>query len=121
MKRTEKKAREKTNPFILETVIALNKTKARVWRDVAERIVAPTRQIKGVPLWRINKYTNEGDTIVVPGKVLGNGNIDHKVTVAALSYSQAALEKLKAAKCKTLTIRELSKKNPKGSGVKIIG
>ena len=121
MKKTERKAREKTNPTVLSTVIALNKTKSRLWKDIAERIVRPTRQMKGVPLWRINKHTKEGDVVVVPGKVLGNGEMDHKVTVAALGYSQKAAEKLKAAKCKTHTIRELAEKNPKGSGIRIIG
>ncbi len=121
MKRSEKKAREKTNPLIKEAVITLNKTKAKAWKDVARRITAPTRQNKGVPLSRISKYTAEGDTVVIPGKVLGNGDINHSITLAATGYSKKASEKLKEAKCKTMSILELAKKNPEGKNIKIIG
>jgi len=57
---------------------------------------------------------------VVPGKVLGAGVLDHKVTVAAFAFSQSARERIDAVG-KTLSIEELLKKNPKGTGIKLMG
>lgn len=70
---------------------------------------------------RLNRYTKVGDTVVVPGKVLGAGNLDHAVNVAAFSFSQQAQSKVLKAKGKCLSISKLVEENPKGSGVKIIG
>jgi large subunit ribosomal protein L18e len=58
--------------------------------------------------------------VIVPGKVLGTGNIDHPVTVAAFDISDTAKAKLGKIKAQYLTITELLEKNPKGSNVKII-
>ncbi len=58
--------------------------------------------------------------MVVPGKLLASGSIDHAVTVAAFDISDKAKAKLEAVKAKYITIPELLEKNPKGSNVKII-
>jgi len=58
--------------------------------------------------------------VVVPGKLLGAGALDHAVTVAAFGASEKAKEKLAAAKAKYLSIPELVEKNPKGANIKII-
>ena len=52
---------------------------------------------------------------------MGAGEINHPITVAALSFSEKGKEKIKTAKGKCLSFFELIKKNPKGSNVKIIG
>jgi large subunit ribosomal protein L18e len=59
--------------------------------------------------------------VVVPGKVLASGELDHEVSVAALSFSKAAREKIEKAKGKALTIMELVSKNPKGTKVMLMG
>lgn len=111
----------KTNNILLDLVTELKKTstakKANIWKAVADELLKPTRKMREVNLDKINRVTKANDVIIVPGKVLGKGNIDHKVTVAALNFSESAKQKLK----EVLTINELMKKNPKGSGVKIIG
>ena len=58
---------------------------------------------------------------MVPGKVLGAGNFDHAVNVAAFAFSERAQSKILKAKGKCLSISKLVEENPKGSGVKIIG
>jgi large subunit ribosomal protein L18e len=88
---------------------------------VAEHLSKPSRQRIAVNLSRINRNTQKGSTIVVPGKILGNRQtLNHAVTVAAFGASEKAQEKLKAAKAKYLSIPELIEKNPKGSDIKII-
>ncbi len=71
-------------------------------------------------LSQIDRNTQKNDTIIVPGKVLGTGNLTHSLTIAAFDASDSAKEKLKAAKAKYLSIPELVAKNPKGTKVKII-
>jgi len=59
--------------------------------------------------------------VVVPGKVLGAGKIDHPINVGAFAFSERARSKILKAKGKCLSISDLMKKNPKGANVKIIG
>ncbi len=114
-----------TNPEIIHLIRFLKKQSrtqdAGIWLAVAENLAKPSRQRVSVNLSRINRHTAKSDTIVVPGKILGSGVLDHAVTVAAFSASEKAKAKLAAAKAKYLSISELVEKNPKGSNVKIIG
>jgi large subunit ribosomal protein L18e len=114
-----------TNPEILQLIKFL-KTQSRekdaaIWLDVAEKLSKPSRQRIAVNLSKINRYTEKNATVVVPGKVLASGVLDHAITVAAFDASDKAKEKLAAAKSKYLSITELVEKNPQGSNVKIIG
>ena len=74
-----------------------------------------------VNLSRINRYTEDNEIIVVPGKVLGTGDIDHKVSIAAFSFSGQAKEKLEKVGAKIIPLLELSKQKPDGRNIKIIG
>ena len=93
---------------------------AQIWRDVAEQLAQPRSQRAAVNLSSINRNTKSADTIIVPGKILGTGILDHPITVAAFSVSEKAKVKLDAVKAKYVTIPELVEKNPKGSNIKII-
>ena len=114
-----------TNPEILQLIKSLKKQsaekKAGIWLDVAEYLAKPSRQRIAVNLSQINRCTEKSETIVVPGKVLGSGVLDHAVTVAAFALSEKAKQKLTAAKAKYLSISELVEKNPTGSNVRIFG
>ncbi|WP_440059001.1 50S ribosomal protein L18e [Thermogladius sp. 4427co] len=117
--------RVKTNILLRKTIRELkkaaNRYKAPIWRAVAELLESPRRRRRAVNLSRINRYTSQGDVVVVPGKVLGSGALDHPVTVASFSFSKTALEKIRASGGRAIHILDLVKENPKGSGVKIIG
>jgi len=56
----------------------------------------------------------------VPGKLLGGGKLSKKVVVAAVNVSPKAAQKVLEAGGEVLTLPELVKKFPKGSGVKIV-
>ncbi len=115
----------KTNPHILDLVSGLKKQSREkevpLWRDIAIRLLRPTRQYTEVNLSRLNRYTKDKDLVLVPGKVLGAGEIDHKLTVAALGFSAGAKDKITAAGGSCLTIEELMSQNPDGSKVRIMG
>ncbi|KUJ98854.1 MAG: 50S ribosomal protein L18e [Thermococcales archaeon 44_46] len=97
-----------------------NEENVKIWKDIAWRLERPRRQRAEVNLSRINRYTKEGDMVIVPGSVLGAGNLDHKVIVAAWKFSEKAREKIIQAGGEAITIEELVERNPKGSGVIIM-
>ena len=63
----------------------------------------------------------EGVTVLVPGKLLGSGEVSAKHDVAAYSVSAGAREKIEAAGGRILSLAELMNENPNGSGVYILG
>ena len=91
--------------------------KVPFWKRIATDLSKSTRNRRAVNLSRINRYAKSNDTVVIPGKVLGTGEPNEKVTVAAWQFSQSAKKKLK----NNLTIKELMKKNPKAKKLKIMG
>lgn len=116
----------KTNPQLVTLISDLKaKTredpKAAIWRDIALRLEAPSRVWAEANLSKIEKYAADGETIIVPGKVLAAGEISKKVNVAAYSFSAKAAAAIVAAGGKTMTIRELMDENPSGSKVRIMG
>ena len=114
--------RKITNQELLRVIRLLRKNrKAKIWRAVAERLEKPRRLRAEVNISRINRYTKEGDTVIVPGKVLGAGKLTHPVHVAAFSFSKTAREKIVEAGGECMTIEELMERNPTGSNVKILG
>lgn len=113
-----------SNPELL-TVIGFLKKKARendapIWRDVAERLSSSRRRRVSVNLSLLNRYTKAKETVVVPGKVLGAGRLEHSISVAAFAFSNQAKSKISRARGKSLSIPELLKANPKGSNVRIM-
>ena len=114
-----------TNPELTILIRLLGKKSqesgARIWRDLARRLSSSRSKRKTVNVSRLNRYTQQGEIVVVPGKVLGAGKIDHAVSVAAFAFSDQAKLKILKAKGKCLSIPDLVKKNPKGASVKIIG
>jgi large subunit ribosomal protein L18e len=113
-----------TNPELLATIRLLKKTakenKANIWRRIAEILSKSRRKRITVNVSQLNRHTKKGETVVVPGKVLGAGNIDHAINVAAFAFTEGARSKILKAKGKCLDFPDLIKKNPKGSNVKII-
>jgi len=97
-----------------------NANNAPIWDYVAELLSRPARRRPVVNLSRIERYASDGETILVPGKVLGAGILRKKVTVAAAAFSEKALEKIISAGGRALTIEELLQENPKGSGVRVM-
>jgi len=107
--------------LIRELKKAAKKKSARIWDTVAARLSKSRCNRSEVNLSRINLHTEKGDTVVVPGKVLGAGRLDHSVDVAAYKFTEGAREEIKKAGGQVLSISELVKKNNRGSGVKFMG
>jgi len=108
-----------TNPILAGLISDLKVSEAPIWKDVAKRLSRPRRIRTSVNVSRLNRYAKDGDTILVPGKLLAAGAVDKKLTVSAFTFSEKAREKIEAAGGKCLGIAELMKKNPKGSKVRM--
>ncbi len=96
-----------------------HKTKKRIWRQISDKLMKSRALRIEANLYRINNNTKKDEVIVVPGKVLGIGELDHKLTIACLHYSLSAKKKIESSGSKLLSIEELLKQNPKGTNVKI--
>lgn len=94
---------------------------SKLWKMVLEDLKKPTRQRRIVNVYKIDKFAREGETVVVPGKVLSVGDINKKVDVAALNFSMEARKKIEEAKGKALSIEELFQQNPEGKKVRVLG
>ena len=113
-----------TNPELISLIRDLKKqsqeSQTELWRSLADRLTNSKRSRVAVKLSRLNRYTKEGETVVVPGKVLGAGKADHPLNVAAFTFSEVAKSKILNVKGNCLSIRDLMKENPMGKNVKLM-
>lgn len=114
-----------TNQLVISMVKDLrqasSKNKAPIWSKLAQMAQKPNVARRVVNVGKLNNVTGDNDVIVVPGKVLGTGNISHKITLCSFSISTSAAKKIIDAGGKIINYSELISKFPTGKGVKIIG
>ena len=111
---------ENLRKLILELKMLSSKEKVNIWKRIAYELKRAKSTWRAVNISKINKYTKENESVIVPGKVLATGDLDHKVNVAAFNFSQSAEEKINKIG-KAILIKDLIKQNPKGNGLRIIG
>ena len=99
---------------------ASKKNEAPIWSKLADLAVKSSSR-RAVNLTRINKITKDNDVLFVPGKVLGTGNMSHKITLSSFSISAAAANKIIQTGGNILTYSDMIKKFPTGKGVIIFG
>ena len=95
------KSNEQLEGLIRELKRQSSQQKVQIWRRIADDLQKPTRRRRIVNLSRLDRYTKENEVVVVPGKVLGSGELNHKLTIAAYNFSEQALEKIKKSKSST--------------------
>ena len=114
----------KSNPNTCDLIRELRKAssvnKAPVWKYVAVIMENAGSRWAEVNVGKLNRYASEGEIVVVPGKLLGAGQIEKKLTVAAFRFSGQAREKIEKAGGKNVSIEELVKENPAGAKVRIM-
>ena len=114
----------KTNPNLINLIIALKKKSnaedVAIWRDISDRLKRSTRRRAEVNISSINRHSSPNDTVLIPGKVLSYGSLDHEVSVAALNFSENAKNKIESAGGRCVSISEIVEENPKGSNIRIL-
>ncbi len=108
-----------SNYYVRKLIRDLWKSRTKIWRKISKKLSGPRRNKVISNLYRINKKTKENDVIVIPGKVLGMGELNHNLTIACLECSNSARKKINSSGSKLISIEELLEQNPKGSGVKV--
>jgi large subunit ribosomal protein L18e len=116
---------EKTNQNLALLISELKKksitSKEMLWKRLALELERPSRHRRVVNLSKISRFSTEGDLVIVPGKVLASGTLDHKITIVAWTFSGSAREAIEEKKAKAITLNEFLKSDIKGKRVKIIG
>lgn len=91
-----------------------------IWKALAGELDTAKRRRVAVNLSRINRHTEEGAIVAVPGKVLAAGNLDHRVKIAAYQFSEGALAKIKRANSEAVKLTELYESAVEPSKIKIM-
>ena len=106
-----KRMKKKTDPQLAEAIFLAKKNDSI---ELARALSISTRKQVRINLEKIEKVKE--DVIIVPGKVLGKGEIKKKAKVYALKFSENAENKLKKAGCEFKTISQALKENNKLKG-----
>ena len=119
---------KKTGPSNIVLQSLINELKKRsleqkvsLWKRIALDLERSTRQRRIVNLSKIGRFAKDNETVIVAGKVLGSGELNAKLTVAAFQFSEGAREKLEKHGAKAVSLMELSKESPAGKRIRIIG
>jgi len=114
-----------TNQVVIQMAKDLKKASAKnnapIWGKLAEYALKPSAARRDINLYKIGQNTKENDMVVFPGKVLGTGDIPHKITLFAFSISESAANKILEKGGKLITYSNLIEKNPTGKGVVLLG
>jgi large subunit ribosomal protein L18e len=107
--------------MVKELKQASAKNDAPIWLRLAKLALKTSVSKRVVNLTQINDVTKEGEVIVVPGKILGTGNVSHKITLSSFSISNSAAKKIIESGGNIINFKEMIEKFPTGKGVRIIG
>jgi large subunit ribosomal protein L18e len=113
-----KQLERKRSTELIETIIASKKNDG--WKEVAAILSGPRKNKMDINLGEISKTGKDGETVVIPGKVLSQGELDKKIKFVALAFSEKAREKIIDAKGSAETILNEIKKNPSAKGIRIL-
>ena len=112
------------NPELKKTINALKaasrKSGDAIWRALADELDKPKRRRTTVNLSRINRHSDAGDIVAVPGKVLAAGSLTHPVTIASYSFSEGAREKVTRAEGRIISLIELMDEGIEPSKIRIL-
>lgn len=114
-----------TNQVVIQMARDLKKASAKnsapIWAKLAEYALKPSIARRNINLHRIGKLTKENDVVVFPGKVLGTGNLPHKITLCSFSISDSAASKILESGGSLVSYFDLIEKHPTGKGVILLG
>jgi large subunit ribosomal protein L18e len=100
--------------------IKKRENKARIWAVAADQLSRPRRARAVLNLNHVSRSSKSDSLVLVPGKLLGSGAINHRVVVGAFDYSVTAREKIERAGGQCMTLKDFVTRYPKGSNVIIM-
>ena len=103
----------------LKLLIASLRKKSEFWNEVSDKLSVPARKRVTVNLGSLNEYA-DGETVVIPGKLVAGGQLTKKLNIACWRFSEAVLGKVKQSGSKLVSLHDLSAKDEKGNKLRII-
>jgi len=82
---------------------------AELWKAVNKMLKVPKRKRVSVNLYKIDKFSKENSNIIVPGKILAVGKLNHKVNIASIEISDKARDELEKSGSKIYSLEEFKK------------
>ena len=114
-----------TNQVVIQMARELKKAAikndAPLWSKLSQYALKPSVARKSINLYKINQLTKENDVVIFPGKVLGTGNMSHKITLCSFSISDSAASKIIQSGGKLVSHMDIIKDKPTGKGVVLLG
>ena len=114
----------KQNPELARLIGEMRRTSRAqhqaFWGSVADRLERPRHQVVPVNVGHLERLASPEETVVVAGKLLADGALTKRLTVAAFSYSAEAKAKVHAAGGQAISIHDLLKSRPTGAGVRLL-
>ena len=107
--------------LVKELKSASKKNEAPIWSKIAKNALKSNSNKKTINLKKIDRLTDDGNAVVISGKILGTGKLSHKVLVSSFSISNSAAKKIKESGGEILQFSDMIQRFPSGKGVKIIG
>ncbi len=107
-----------TDENLRKLIVQLKRSKEKPLVDTARHLAKSRRSKSPVNIGRIAKLGARNQALVVPGKVLGAGEINRSVNVYAWSFSKEARQKIQKAGGQALHLSDLIKDKPKARIVK---
>lgn len=112
------------NPELKRTIQSLRAASRgggpAIWAALADELDRPKRRRNAINLSRIDRHTEAGDLVAIPGKVLASGSLTHPVTIAAYSFSEGAQDKISLAEGRAISLITLLTDGVEPSKIKIL-
>ena len=103
----------------LKILIASLRKKSNFWGKVSDMLSVPARKRITVNLGSLNNYS-DGETVVIPGKLVAGGQLQKKLTISCWRFSEAVLTKLKSSGSSIISLHDLSVKELEGSNLRLV-
>jgi len=113
----------KDNSELVRLIVELRRAArahdAPIWATAADRLERSRHQVVPVNVGHLERLVAAEETVLVPGKLLAEGKLSKKLTVAAFAYSKEARSKIHAAGGVAISVHDLLKTKPDGAGVRL--
>ena len=108
-------------PMVKDLKRESTKNNAPILAKLAKLALKPNSVKRTINLKRIDALTKENDVVFFSGKVLGTGEISHKITLCSFATTNYAARKIKESGGKLVVVFDMIEKYPTGKGVNLIG
>jgi len=110
----------------LDSAIAAVKSAAKasgkpIYKRALKMLSREANRLVKVNVGKLDSFPPDASVILVPGKVLGEGEVSRKLSVGAVAFTASAAQKITSAGGEALLIKDFVAKFGEGKGVLLVG